>query len=83
MRRGPVEGSPFHKLMNHSQESMIPSHFTHELMHFDTFFLFHLTHLMKEKERLEEVKRKHCSIVQCIPHDKMLQRITESYSSPR
>ena len=39
--------------------------------------------LMKEKERLEEVKRKHCSIVQCIPHDKMLQRITESYSSRR
>jgi hypothetical protein len=38
------------------------------------------TALMNEKQRLEEVKRKECSLRQRQPHDKILSRIADSYS---
>ena len=41
------------------------------------------TALTAEKKRLEELKRKQCSVAQRIPHDKMLKMITDSYSSCR
>jgi hypothetical protein len=41
------------------------------------------TVLMEEKKRLEEVKRKQCTIAQRQPHDKMLKMIKDSYSSCR
>ena len=38
---------------------------------------------MKEKERLEDVKRQECSLLQRQSHAKMLSRIGNSYSSSR
>ena len=41
------------------------------------------TVLLKEKQRLEDVKRQECSIRQRLDHGKMLSRIGNSYSSSR
>jgi hypothetical protein len=41
------------------------------------------TAMSEEKKRLEDVKRKQCSLAQIIPHDQIVRKYTSSYSSCR